>query len=310
MGPDESHGGRRRPGLQAHHCPIVTVGLFCGALLIGTSLGTPGSHATAPLISIEITVPTGDPVDRPLTQPALDRQIERILENPEFSWREPAADSANEKSLLDRLVSWMRETILSIGDALNRLWKTLRKIFDFKHYFAEPPTSESQFPTGIANVLTYLLWATFAGALILFAIRLRRFKTTMHPKPVGPPPAPDLADDGVAANQLPDDQWSALARQRIAAGEFRQALRAFFLAILALLASQRFIAIERWKSNSDYENELRRKAKPRSDLLSLFSQSRLGFERCWYGADSITPEALENYSDLYERIKHAATDNR
>ena len=204
----------------------------------------------------------------------------------------------------------MRESFLSIGNALNRLWESLRKIFDFKHYFAEPPTSESKLSSGISNLLTYLLWATLAGTLILFAFRLRKPKTTVPPKTVLPPPIPDLADEGTAANQLSDDQWSALARQKIAAGEFRQALRALFLAILALLASQRFIAIDRWKSNSDYEKELRRKAKPRSDLLALFSQSRHGFERCWYGADRVTSDDLENYSDLYERIKHAATDNR
>ena len=131
-----------------------------------------------------------------------------------------------------------------------------------------------------------------------------------RPKPVGPPATPDLADEGLAANQLPDDEWSALARQKIAAGEFRQALRALFLAILALLGSHHFIAIERWKSNRDYEKELSRKAKTRSDLLALFAQSRLGFERCWYGADSITLQDLESYQSVYERIKHAATDHR
>jgi hypothetical protein len=120
---------------------------------------------------------------------------------------------------------------------------------------------------------------------------------------------PDLADEGFAANQIPDDEWSGLARQKIAAGEYRQALRALFLAILSLLDSHRLIAVERWKSNSDYEKELRRKATPRSDLLALFAESRLGFERCWYGADSVTPEDLESYHGIYERIKHAATHN-
>ena len=159
-------------------------------------------------------------------------------------------------------------------------------------------------------MLTYLLWATFAGALILFAIRLRKLKATCALSRSYRLQCQTSPTSGIAANQLPDDQWSALARQKIAAGEFRQALRALFLAILALLASHRFIAVERWKSNSDYEKELRRKAKHRSDLLALFSQSRLGFERCWYGADSVTSEDLESYNDIYERIKHAATDNR
>jgi hypothetical protein len=41
-------------------------------------------------------------------------------------------------------------------------------------------------------------------------------------------------------------------------------------------------------------------------LPALFAQSRLGFERCWYGANSVTSEELETYHRLYERIKDAA----
>lgn len=295
-----------------------TVRLLCNALLVlaggallATLVGATSSCLpNASLNSIEITPLQSESPDQPITQPALNRQIERVLENPEFNWRESysPAQGSNQKSLIDQLISWMRETLLSLGDALNRLWKSLLKVFDFKNFFAEPPTPDSQLPSGIFNALTYLLWAAFAGILILFAIRLRKLRVT-GPKPVVTPPLPDLTDEQIAANQLPDDEWSALARQKIAAGEFRQALRALFLAILALLASHRLIAVGRWKSNSDYETELRRKAKPRSDLLALFAQSRLGFERCWYGADSITSEDLESYHGIYERIKHAATHN-
>jgi hypothetical protein len=281
------------------------------ALLIlvgGALLATPGVGEA--LLATPVGV-AGNAPPNVITQPALNRQIERVLENPEFNWRESSspAQGSHQKSLIDQLISWTRETFLSIGNALNRLWKSLLKVFDFKNFFAKPPTSDAQLPSGIFNAATYLLWAAFAGILILFAIRLRKLSATVRPKPVVPPAMPDLTDEQIAANQLPDDEWSALARQKIAAGEFRQALRALFLAILALLASHRFIAVERWKSNSDYETELRRKAKNRSDLLALFAQSRLGFERCWYGADSITSEDLESYHGIYERIKHAATDN-
>jgi hypothetical protein len=276
-----------------------TVRLLCNALLVLAG----GALLTTTPLGIASNAPPNA-----ITQPALNRQIERVLANPEFNWRESysPAQGSNHKSLIDQLVSWMREPFLSFSNALNRLWKSLLRVFEFKNFFDEPPKSESQFPFGIFNALTYLLWAALAGILILFAVRLRKLSATVRPKPVAPPPKPDLDDEQIAADQLPDEEWSALARQKIAAGEFRQALRALFLAILALLDSHRFVAVERWKSNSDYEAELRRKAKPRSDLLALFAQSRLGFERCWYGADSITSEDLEKYHGIYERIKHAA----
>jgi hypothetical protein len=289
--------------------------ILAGGTLLATPLGAASNSPpnalflASPLRAESSSPPESEPPNQPLTQPSLDRQIERVLENPEFSWREPysPAHSPSQKSLLDQLISSIRETFLFISSALNRLWKSLLKVFDFKHFSAERPTSGSQLSFALLSALTYLLWAAFAGTLILFAIRLRKLRPSVRPKPIVPPAMPDLTDEGMAANQLPDDEWSALARQKIAAGDFRQALRALFLAILALLASHQFIAIERWKSNSDYEKELRRRAKPRSDLLALFAQSRLGFERCWYGADDITPHDLESYQGIYERIKHAAT---
>lgn len=291
--------------------------VLAGGVLLATPLGAGrGLLATRldvgrALLATSVGVVSNASPNEPITQPELNRQIERVLENPEFNWRESnsPAQSSNQKSLIDQLISWMHQTFLSLGNTLNRLWKSLLNIFDFRNFFPEAPTSDAQLPSGIFNTLTYLLWAALAGTLILFAIRLRKLSAAERPKAVLPPPMPDLTDEQIAANQLPDDEWSALARRKIAAGEFRQALRALFLAILALLASHRFIAVERWKSNSDYEKELRQKAKPRSNLLALFAQSRLGFERCWYGADSITSEELETYIGIYERIKHAATDN-
>ena len=142
--------------------------------------------------------------------------------------------------------------------------------------------------SGLLNALGYLLWAAFAGILILLLIRILKLKAAKLPPSILPAQKPDLTDEEIDANQMPDHEWYALAREKMAGGEFRQAQRALFLAILSYLAAHHFITVERWKSNTDYEKELGRKAKHLSGLPALFAQSRLGFERCWYGANTVT----------------------
>ena len=275
--------------------------LLDGALLLAMLLGVGTS-------SIETSAAQSEPADQRLTQPAFDRQIERVLQNPEYNWREKdgsdkAAPGENKSSIVEQWMVSIRQMLLSLGSWVRDLVKWLLKPFDLKAPMDQPAVLRS---SGWLNALGYLLWAAFAGTLILFLLRILKLKATKLPSSIVPLPKPDLASEEITANQLPDNEWSALAREKMASGEFRQAQRALFLAILSYLASHRLIVVERWKSNTDYEKELGRKAKHLSELPTLFAQSRLGFERCWYGANNVTLEDLENYNTIYERIKHAA----
>jgi hypothetical protein len=274
--------------------------LLDGALLLAMLLGIGTS-------SIETSAAQSEPADQRLTRPAFDHQIERVLQNPEYNWREKdgsdkAAPGENKSSIVEQWMVSIRQMLLSLGSWLRDLVKSLLKPFDPNAPMDQPAVLRS---SGWLNALGYLLWAAFAGTLILFLLRILKLKATKLPSSIVPLPKPDLASEEITANQLPDNEWSALAREKMASGEFRQAQRALFLAILSYLASHRLIVVERWKSNTDYEKELGRKAKHLSELPTLFAQSRLGFERCWYGANNVTLEDLENYNTIYERIKHA-----
>ncbi len=274
---------------------------LCGILLISLSL-------TAVSDSTEAPEPQNRSANQTLTQSALDQQIKQVLQNPEFSWREPSAppQQSKQKSTIERWMISLRQVVLSFGDWASRLFRSLFKPFDLKpsHFpLASPGASRL---SELLNALGYLLWAAFAGTLILLVVRVLKLKPTRLPPSTVSRQKPDLGSDQIEAHQLPDHEWYALAREKMAAGDFRQAQRALFLAILSCLASHRFITLERWKSNSDYEKELGRKAKHRFELPALFAQSRLGFERCWYGPDSVSPEDFDRYHSIYQKIKHAA----
>jgi hypothetical protein len=284
--------------------PALPLGLICAALLTLMPLGAAGSLP-------EISASQNKPGNQSLTQLALDRQIEGVLQNPEFSWREKAgpkgtSPARKRESLFNRWMASVRQMLAAFGNWLSRVLKSLLKPFDFKSPVAQPAKPEAALSSGLFNVLGYLLWAAFAGTLILFVVRSLNIKARRLPLSTTTSPKPDLAEEEIAANQLPENEWYALAREKMAAGEFREAQRALFLAILSYLAAHRLLTVQKWKSNTDYETELVRKAKHLSELPRLFAQSRLAFERCWYGAGAVTPEDFAHYHTIYERIKNAA----
>ena len=103
---------------------------------------------------------------------------------------------------------------------------------------------------------------------------------------------PDLNEEDVAADLLPRNRWVEMARELIAKGELRLALRAYFLAQLSALASEGLIVIRLAKSNRDYANEISRRAHGKTGLLDLYRQETRLFESVWYGERPIGTEEI------------------
>jgi Domain of unknown function (DUF4129) len=96
-----------------------------------------------------------------------------------------------------------------------------------------------------------------------------------------------------------------LARELLERGEFRLALRAFYLASLAHLAAKNLIRIARFKSNREYERELRRRAHSFPDLLSIFGDNLSTLERIWYGTHAADRDLVDRFAANVEKIKGA-----
>jgi hypothetical protein len=118
-------------------------------------------------------------------------------------------------------------------------------------------------------------------------------------------PLPDVTDENVGADQLPEDGWTALARELLERGELRLAMRAFYLASLAHLAERNLISIARFKSNRDYERELCRRGHAFPDLPSVFGENISAFERIWYGTHEVSHELVGRFAANVEKIRIA-----
>jgi uncharacterized membrane protein len=158
------------------------------------------------------------------------------------------------------------------------------------------------------QILLFVVVAAVVAALAVLLYRVWWERSKKEARILSEPirPAPDLADENVGAEDLPEDGWTKLARELLERGELRLAMRAFYLASLAHLAGRNLISLAKFKSNRDYERELRRRGHSFEALLTLFGQNVSNFDRIWYGFHEVNADLVGQFAANVEKIKGAA----
>jgi hypothetical protein len=244
------------------------------------------------------------PSARPaVSESDLNRHIDEVLEQPKFSWRMPQDDNDTEKkqSFIGRFMQKVAETISRwTGIVLDWIDELLRRLFSRGLRAA----GDHRFEWVTSSLLLYALLGTVIVALIIYLIHLRLKKKTTVPVTLEAiPVAVDITDESVLADQMPEDRWTALGQELLKKGEWRLAMRAFYLASLANLAQRHLIGIASFKSNREYENELRRRAHSLPELLPAFGRNVAIFERVWYGTHSVNDDLLQEFSANMQLIR-------
>jgi hypothetical protein len=237
----------------------------------------------------------------------LDRAIDEVIQQRKYTWRMPrekaAESSQNEPGVITKFFQRMGEMIRDAARAtVEWIERVLRKLFGSPR---ATPGSAGDGWIMTKQMLLYGLLAVVISAIALLLLRFwkkRRDKTNIITTEAVQP-VPDLTDENVAADQLPEDGWTTLARELLGRGELRLALRAFYLASLAHLAERNLVSLARFKSNRDYERELQRRAHAFPALQTLFGENVSCFDRVWYGRHEATGEVVTQFAANVERIK-------
>jgi hypothetical protein len=237
----------------------------------------------------------------------LDRTIQQVIEQKKYVWRMPRdtiADSdASHKGVIGRFLERVRQMVRHwVQAVMEWVGKWLRR------FFGRGPGSPSGSGYGWIMSLQILLYAlvafgSLALALLLFRVFRRRQQKAppISTEPIRP--APDLTDENLGADQLPEDGWMRLGRELLGRGELRLALRAFYLASLAHLAGRNLISIAKFKSNRDYERELRRRGHSFPELIALFGDNVAVFDRVWYGLHQIDDAQVSQFAANIAKFK-------
>jgi len=244
-----------------------------------------------------------------LSAPTLDRSIDEVIQQREYSWRLPR-DSAPANASQASDENFIQRFFKSIEQGFKAVQRWMRDLLEYLNRLGgrrSGPSMDGLSLAGVMKGLLILLAVALAGLIVWLLVRLWRPQAPIHEFAIEPLPAvPNVADENVGAEQLPEDGWIKLARELLDRGELRLALRAFYLAALAHLAARNLITLARYKSNRDYERELLRRGHALAEVPGLFSQSVTAFERVWYGRHGVSQDLLEEFARTVERIKAGA----
>jgi hypothetical protein len=268
---------------------------------------------TAPLRAADAPAPVVPsaqaPVSAPVTPADLDHAINQTIHEDKYAWRmarekvvEPDAQKGMLARFFDKIGAMLRR---GVRDVVNWLDEWLRKLFRHQRVNTSSETSGYGWIESLQILLYGLVAAVLAAlAILLYRVwRDRRSPAMVASEPVQP--LPDINDEQVGADRLPGDDWKKLGRDLLERGELRLAMRAFYLASLAYLAARNLISLARFKSNHDYERELRRRGHSIPDLLLVFGDNLVSFESTWYGLHEVNRERVEQFLANVERIRVA-----
>lgn len=237
----------------------------------------------------------------------LSQSLDDVLARREFTWRSP-----REKQAAVEDDSWWGKMRKDFGawmeDVMNktRRWmnRTMKKIGDWLFPDKEfTPRSSGGFLSWFSNVRVIFIALLVLAAILLVVMLTRRRLPAVAAQAEPVAPRPDLNEEHVTADQLPEDGWLQLARELQDSGQLRLSLRASYLASLAHLGHRELIRLARHKSNHDYDRELQRRARANAELLGAFDRNLDAFERAWYGEHEVTPQTLGDFSQNLERIR-------
>lgn len=241
----------------------------------------------------------------------LERAIQEELAESRYTWRAPRTVQPSTEQ------SWLAESVeniaIQIRDAVKRTWDWITETYDrIRRWVSGEPRSGAGGAGFLGGQTQSLRMVVIIIAIVLVVVTAYVVWAAMRNRRVAPleglsaveMQAPDLADEATTAADLPEDDWSRLARELAEAGDFRLAARALFFASLATLARQEYIRIARFKSNRDYRNELARRAAGEATGTALFSQLALTYEMVWYGKHRAGPDTLDQMNHLREQLHH------
>jgi uncharacterized protein YxeA len=182
--------------------------------------------------------------------------------------------------------------------------KKWKKIIGNTDYNEEPPEpekkqkSDSREPMSFGNwdsdILRVIAYVCIIGVIIFIL-----YAVTKNIKPSSPKLKLNHETDATAhVESIEDLDVNSLLRKTITDGNFRLAVRLYFLGLLKELNEQGIILWKKDKTNHDYLSELSNKDFYYDEVRKL----TLAYEQVWYGEHRLTTESYQQLFAEFENL--------
>lgn len=226
-----------------------------------------------------------------------------------------AGNSSARRAVLERLERRMRaalEAVRSMGElapadagareALARIFERheFRGLDERENWFTRLRDRLNAWLRSLARksggALRYIFNVPVAVAVVLLSLAYVAWRLALRPRPssvTAEPPERRLL------LSLGHDNLARQAGEAAAEGQFRQAVRLLYLALLARLDRAGRIHYLPWRTNWEYLGVLRAANPPLADAFAPFTWF---FERKWYGMESCDRQDYDEGLRLYQHV--------
>ncbi len=246
------------------------------------------ARAVAPALShLMAALPAERVEDRPATKPdgkllAEVRRKEALAALPEGG----ALPEVKDGGIAAALTEFLRPMAEAIGNLWDRFLEWLWELL-----FGRSGSPGSALGLDMRMVTALVVALALLTVWILFrSVRNRQRGAAAVAE--GPAPLPPAADDDPLSREA--SEWERYARELAAAGRAREAIRAWYHAVLVALYRAGSLHYRKGRTNWEYVSAV----PPGTTWRSRFVELTRHFEREWYGRDQSAPEALRAAEEM------------
>jgi len=229
---------------------------------------------------------------------ALDERLKEVQ-----SGRSAVSDKDRDKGKLAEILRRpdYNKPVTEEGSALGRLWnRFLRWLFSLFRVSKPMTRAPSPFLSGLIQVV--IVVACVVGiALLIWKLGPRYFRNRLGRKKQKREARIVLGErlepDQTAADLLA--QAETLARN----GDLRAAIRKAYIALLCELGDRKIVSLAQHKTNRDYLNSVRERAR----LYSSMRQLTTSFELHWYGFQPVAESDWDEFRSGYQQALKAGS---